>query len=233
MPYWANALYGVGMVYPVPHEASVIATSSSSHRPLRELVAEDIRSLILSQQLPPGTRLIEADLAVQFGVSRIPVREAIRLLEATGLVEVVPRKGAHVAVVDGTDIKHIQELRIAIEGFIAGVAAVRHTPEDVEELTLCVDSGLAASESGDSVGAAVCHRDFHLAMERAAKNPYLALVLNPLRQRTEMVFSVLLERQGSMAWEQHRRLRDAIAAGDPVLARREMESHIKDAMSHW
>ncbi|HEY7925856.1 MAG TPA: GntR family transcriptional regulator [Candidatus Dormibacteraeota bacterium] len=221
------------MVYPAQPAASVIATSSSSHRPLRELVAEDIRSLILSQQLPPGTRLIEADLAVQFGVSRIPVREAIRLLEATGLVEVVPRKGAHVTVVDGADIKHIQELRIAIEGFIAEVAALRHTPWDIEQLTLAVDTGLAASESGDAVGAAVYHRDFHLAMEHAAKNPYLALVVNPLRQRTEMVFSVLLERQGSVAWEQHRRLRDAIAAGDPMLARREMESHIKDAMSHW
>jgi DNA-binding FadR family transcriptional regulator len=48
-----------------------------------------------------------------------------------------------------------------------------------------------------------------------------------------MVFSVLLERQGSMAWEQHRRLRDAIAAADPVRGRAEMESHIKEAMSHW
>ena len=189
--------------------------------------------MILSQQLPPGTRLIEADLAEQFGVSRIPVREAIRLLEATGLVEVVPRKGAHVAVVDGADIKHIQELRIAIEGFAAEMAALRRTSEDLRELTRCVELGLAASESGDAVGAAVYHRDFHLAMERAANNPYLALVVNPLRQRTEMVFSVLLERQGSMAWEQHRRLRDAIAAADPVQARREMEDHIREAMSHW
>lgn len=189
--------------------------------------------MILSQQLPPGTHLIEADLAEQFGVSRIPVREAIRLLEATGLVEVVPRKGAHVAVVDGADIKHIQELRIAIEGFAAEMAALRRTSEDLGELTRCVELGLAASESGDAVGAAVCHRDFHLAMERAANNPYLALVVNPLRQRTEMVFSVLLEQQGSMAWEQHRRLRDAIAAADPVQARREMEDHIREAMSHW
>lgn len=211
----------------------IAATASRLHRPLRQLVAEDIRALILSHQLLPGARLIEADLAEQFGVSRIPVREAIRLLEATGLVEVVPRKGAHVAVVDGTDIKHIQELRIAIEGFVAAVAASRHTAADVEELARCIEMGLAASDGDDAVGAAVCHRDFHLAMERAAKNPYLPLVVNPLRQRTEMVFSVLLEKQGSVAWEQHRRLSDAIAAGDPALARREMESHIKQAMAHW
>lgn len=211
----------------------MVAASSRSHRPLRELVAEDIRGMIMSQQLLPGARLIEADLAEQLGVSRIPVREAIRLLEATGLVEVVPRKGAHVAVVDATDIQHIQELRVAIEGFAAEMAALRRTPENVADLTQCVELGLAASESGDLVGAAVYHRDFHLAMERAAHNPYLGLVVNPLRQRTEMVFSVLLERRGSMAWDQHRRLLDTIAAADPVQARIEMEGHIREAMSHW
>ncbi len=208
-------------------------SSSRSHRPLRELVADDIREMIVSQQLPPGARLIEAELAALLGVSRIPVREAIRLLEATGLVEVVPRKGAHVAIVDGTDIKQIQELRVAIEGFTAEVAARRRSDADVEELTRCVDMGLLASESGDPVAAAMWHRDFHLAMEAAAKNPYLAMVTNPLRQRTELVFSVLLETQGSVAWEGHRRLRDAISDGDPARARAEMENHIKEAMRHW
>lgn len=190
--------------------------------------------MILSQQLPPGARLIEADLAERFGVSRIPVREALHLLEATGLVEVVPRKGARVAVVDGTDIMYIQELRIAIEGYTAEAAALRRGPEDIEELSRCVEMGLTASKSGDTVGAAMWHRDFHLAMERAAKNPYLHLVLNPLRQRTEMVFSVLLEQRGSLlAWEQHGRLRDAIASADPARGRIAMESHIREAMSHW
>lgn len=189
--------------------------------------------MILSQRLAPGARLIEADLAEQLGVSRIPVREAIRLLEATGLVEVVPRKGAHVAIVDGLDIQHIQELRIAIEGFAAQVAAERRTPEDIAELTRCVETGWTASDSGDAVGAAMCHRDFHLAMERATQNPYLALVVNPLRQRTEMVFSVLLERRGSVAWEDHARLRDTIAVGDAAAARSEMEAHIREAMSYW
>jgi DNA-binding GntR family transcriptional regulator len=223
----------LGCVFVLLSIIAVIATASRSHRPLGELIAEDIRSMILSQQLLPGARLIEADLAEQFGVSRIPVREAIRLLEATGLVEVVPRRGARVAVVDGTDIKHIQELRIAIEGFTAEMAAIRRRPEDIDELSRCVEIGLAASESGDAVGAAMWHRDFHLAMERAAQNPYLHLVLNPLRQRTEMVFSVLLEQQGSMAWEQHRRLRDAIASADPIQGRLAMENHIREAMSHW
>ena len=110
--------------------------------------------MILSQQLPPGARLIEADLAERFGVSRIPVREALHLLEATGLVEVVPRKGARVAVVDGTDIMYIQELRIAIEGYTAEAAALRRGPEDIEELSRCVEMGLTASKSGDTVGAA-------------------------------------------------------------------------------
>ena len=102
-----------------------------THRPLREVVAEEIRAMIMGGQIAPGERLIEDKLAAELGVSRNPVREAIRSLEATGLVDVVPRKGAYACLVDGNDIRQIQELRAAINGWAAELAAVRRTDGDV------------------------------------------------------------------------------------------------------
>ena len=116
-----------------------------THRPLREVVAEEIRAMIMGGQIAPGERLIEDKLAAELGVSRNPVREAIRSLEATGLVDVVPRKGAYACLVDGNDIRQIQELRAAINGWAAELAAVRRTDGDVRRLRSCVEAGRAAS----------------------------------------------------------------------------------------
>ena len=75
------------------------------------------------------------------------------------------------------------------------------------------------------------HREFHLALEDAAGNPYLELVVNPLRQQTELMFSVLLERRGGISWEEHEEICDAIRSGDPDLARTRMRDHIANAIS--
>ena len=121
------------------------ADTRLTHRPLREVVAEEIRSMIMSGEIAPGERLIEDKLAAELGVSRNPVREAIRSLEATGLVDVVPRKGAYACLVNGEDIRQIQELRAAINGWAAELAAARRTGEDIRRLRSCVEAGRAAS----------------------------------------------------------------------------------------
>jgi DNA-binding GntR family transcriptional regulator len=204
--------------------------SRLSHRPLREVVAEEIRAMIVSGAIAPGERLVEDKLADELGVSRNPVREAIRLLEATGLVDVVPRKGAYACLVDGDDIRQIQELRAAINGWAAELAAVRRTDADIHEMRHCIETGRAASSAGDAVRAAEQHRQFHLAMEGAAGNPFIGVVLNPLRHRTEMVFSILLDRRGALAWDEHREICDAIADGDAARSRQLVEHHILSAL---
>ena len=207
--------------------------SRLSHRPLREVVAEEIRMMIMSGQIAPGERLIEDKLAAELGVSRNPVREAIRSLEATGLVDVVPRKGAYACLVDGDDIRQIQELRAAINGWAAELAAARRTDDDVRRLRSCVEAGRAASNAGDGVRAAEQHREFHLVMEDAAGNPFLGLVLNPLRHRTELVFSVLLDRRGALAWDDHEAIFDAVVERDAARARALVEAHILSALVHY
>lgn len=208
-------------------------TDALDHRPLREIVAERIRSMIIGGTLKPGQRLIEGHIAEQLGVSRNPVREAIRSLEATGLIEVVPRKGAQVSQIDVEEVRQIQELRFAIEGLAAELAAQRRTEDDVARLRECIDRGLAATKSGDKVGAATWHREFHIALERAAGNPYIERALSPLRHRTELVFSVLQEARGTITWREHRAISDAVAKGDAERARDLMRQHITVAVRHF
>ena len=92
-----------------------MGTIGESYRPLREVVAEEIRAMIVRGDLAPGERLLEDRLAEQLGVSRNPVREAIRSLEATGLVEVVPRRGAYVSRLDVEDARQLLEVRGILE----------------------------------------------------------------------------------------------------------------------
>jgi DNA-binding GntR family transcriptional regulator len=205
-------------------------TLGEQYRPLREVVAEEIRAMILRGELRAGERLRESDLALQLGVSRNPVREAIRSLESTGLVEVLPRKGTYVAAHDTEDIRQLLELRGVLEGYAAELAAVRRSPADLERLDDVIAEGRRASAAGDHVRAAELHRQFHLAVEHAAANPYLEQVVEPLRNRTEMVASIVADHRGALGWHEHERIRDAIANGDPWRARHMVVEHLLAVM---
>ena len=201
-------------------------TVGADHRTLRELVAEAILQRILSGELEPGTRLYEDRLAVELGVSRNPVRESIRALEATGLVEVIPRRGAYVAEIDHADLCQLLEVRQILEAHAASLAAQHCDDKLIARLDHCISEGSDASRRDDLVRAAQRHREFHLAIEEAARNPYIGETVSPLRQRTELVFSMLSDHRSVLSWEEHRRIRDAIAAGDPELARQRTAEHM-------
>jgi DNA-binding GntR family transcriptional regulator len=201
-------------------------TLGESHRTLREIVADELLAMIMRGDLKPGERLLEDRLAEQLGVSRNPVREAIRALESTGLVEVQPRKGAQVSSFDLDDIRQLLELRSVLEAYAARKAAEDPDPAGVTRLDECLDAGRRASKDNDLVRAAACHRDFHLAIERLAGNPYLEQVVGPLRHQTELVFSMLADRRGVLGWEDHQRIRDAIADGDVEAAEARTYAHM-------
>lgn len=205
-------------------------TIGDTYRPLREVVAEELRQMILSGELEAGERLTEDRLAEQLGVSRNPVREAIRSLESTGLVEVIPRRGAYVCRPDPEDVRNLLELRGVLEGFAAETAARNGSDGLIEELTQIIDAGDEASKAGNAVKAAELHRDFHLAIERSTGNPYLMKVVEPLRQRTEMVFSILIDTRGGVSWREHEAVRDAIASGDADRSRATVFEHIMSVL---
>ena len=104
------------------------------YKPLRDLVFENLREAILKGDLNPGDRLMEVQLANKLGVSRTPVREAIRKLELEGLVIMLPRKGAYVADMSLKDIIEVLEIRASLEGLAAYLASERMSDEDIKKL---------------------------------------------------------------------------------------------------
>ena len=208
-------------------------SDNNSEQPLREVVAGQLRSMILGGELKPGQRLVEGQLAERLGVSRNPVREAMRSLEATGLIEVVPRRGAHVCAIDTCEVHHIQRIRTLIEGYAVERAAQRHDPESITRIRRCLEEGRAATERGDPVTAAICHRDFHLAVEEAAGIPILRQVLDPLRQQTELVFSVVTDSRGDITWEEHEAIYNAVASGSAEAAKELVREHIVNSLESF
>lgn len=201
-----------------------------THRTLREVVADEIRAMIRSGELAPGQRLLEDALADQLGVSRNPVREALRALEQTGLVEVLPRRGAYVATLDPAKAGELLELRAVLESFAAQLAAQRCTPEQLAEIRQWASAGREATAANDIVRAASAHRQFHLAIERAAANPFLPTAVEPLRAQTELVFSMLVDRRGLIGWSEHEEILAAIEAGDPESAGRATRRHMNSVL---
>ena len=107
------------------HMALEARRLGATHQSLREVIADEVRTAILDGRFQPGERLVEDRLAAAYGVSRNPVREALRALEGEGLVVVKPRRGAFVATLSGDEAHEIIELRAALEGLSARLAARR------------------------------------------------------------------------------------------------------------
>lgn len=205
-------------------------TVGSSHQTLREVAAEEIRGMIMRGELQQGEHLFEDRLAEQLGVSRNPVREAIRALEGTGLVEVIARRGAYVSRLDPLKIRQLLELRSVIEAYAAELAAKNRSCADLVALRNCLAAGRMASANNDLFTAVALHREFHIAVERASGNEHLESIVAPLRHKTELVFSMLADSRGVTVWDDHQRIVDAIAFGDADAARKCTFDHMASVM---
>ena len=177
---------------------------------------------------PPGARLRETDLAERLGISRTPVREAIRQLEADGLVDHIPRQGATIRVLDYSEVMELYEMRAVLEGTAARLAARAASDLELDELGV-LNAELAAAP--DARSAYELNRQFHMTLLDAAKNRYLVKSVNAL-QKTLLIIgpSTLAESdRASQAVREHAELLEALKARDGTRAETCMRDHIEAA----
>lgn len=152
----------------------------NDHRTLRERILSTIRTEIVTGRIRPGTRIMEPELAERFGISRTPIREAIRQLESEGLISVNPRKGAIVASVSPQDISNFYDLKMILEGHAARLAAKNLTESDLRKMETVNRRIEAVSAKKDPTLLIGLHDEFHDIFLRGCGNEKLHAIVRNL-----------------------------------------------------
>lgn len=192
---------------------------------LRDQVCEGIRDRIISGRLQPGDRLLERDVAEEFGVSRIPVREAIRVLLSEGFLEAVSPRRIVVKQLSFQDVLDLFDLREALEVLAARRATERAEKRQVDALARLLDSAGKATRAGRADRISRANTAFHHHIIELAGNALLAATLEPLEGRMRWLFQQVDDPH--QVWEEHRSLYEAIAAGDVDLAADRALRHVR------
>ncbi len=199
-----------------------------------DLAYRRIRDLVLSGELAPGARLGQVELAERFGISRTPVREALRRLAGEGLVDQISNRGFRVADLGLDAVLRRLEVRALLEPGIARLAAARRNERDVAEMRAAIER---EERAGSGIEAHDASRDFHLALARATGNEELVRVLESL-WLVEVGRRLLSRRYAVSNWQaedvaEHRGILSAVELGRPDEAERLMAEHVRRAVQHW
>lgn len=196
--------------------------------PLRDVVFNTLRQAILTGELKPGERLMEIHLANKLGVSRTPIREAIRKLELEGLVTMIPRRGAEVAQITEKSMSDVLEVRRAMDALCTELACERISEEDIETLRLACDKFAAAVRTKDVRKSAQADVEFHDIILKATGNVRLVQLINNLsEQMYRYRFEYLKDssRYDNLI-EEHRVIYEGIKRRDKVAASEAAKLHI-------
>ncbi|MCM2413682.1 GntR family transcriptional regulator [Streptomyces sp. RKAG290] len=193
---------------------------------LRDLVYETLRRRIVEVELQPGQRLVERDLAAELEVSRIPLREGLRLLAAEGLVVLVPHRGALVAPFTPADVRDLFDVRESLESLAARLTAERHDEAGLARLAERLERARAATGSGDWRAIAEANAGFHVDIVELAANPLLSGIMGPLEARTHWLFRLTAQRDPDQQCAEHEELYEAVAARDADRAAALAHAHV-------
>ena len=200
-----------------------------NYKPLRDVVFENLRTAILEGNLKAGQRLMEVQLAEQLGVSRTPIREAIRKLELEGLVVMIPRKGAYVANMSFKDLIDVLEIRATLEGLAASLAAERRNDEDVIKLEKVAKEFEEGVRNADIEIVLKKDVEFHENIFLMANNKKLYHLITSLWEQVHR-FRVMYvsNNEASLSLvDEHKRILDAVKNGDCELAKKYATEHIE------
>lgn len=204
----------------VDHPAKIVQTS------MAEMIAQRIRDGIMSGQLKSGDKLKEVELGKAMNVSRTPVREAFRILQAEGVLTHNPRTGVVVSTIEPEDVVHLYEVRAVLEVLSAGSASHRITEEQIEELRRINDK-MRSCAVDNPADAVVFDLDFHISLAGAADNPILEEQLSNVHRKTQMFLNFFPFQKGRIAksCKEHEDIIEALEQHDEYVARKYMEVH--------
>lgn len=209
---------------------AVPALSMARAQSLAEQAANAIVAGISAGALRPGERIIETELASLLNMSRVPLREALKILEAQGILESIPHRGTRVATFDDVRVNQICQARIALERLaLADAAAIcKRNPAVLARLDQIIVDMERSAERLEWIEVSKADLSFHREICRLSGNAIVATLWEALARHVFIVFGheIRDERDAKVMGPQHRRLRDLLAKGDVERLQREIENHI-------
>ena len=205
-----------------------LTLNMNAYLPLRDVVFNTLREAILKGELKPGERLMELQLAAKLGVSRTPIREAIRKLELEGLVLMIPRKGAEVAKISESNLRDVLEVRRSLEELAIDLACQRITAEELESLNKAEVDFKAAIGNGDAMQIAQTDEQFHEIIYNSTKNQKLVQILNNLREQMYRYRVEYLkdEKNFPILIREHSQIVEGLTAKDKTMLTAAMHKHV-------
>jgi DNA-binding GntR family transcriptional regulator len=199
------------------------------HLSLRDQVLSELRRRIVDAHYLPGERLTEERLAADFGVSRNPVREALRVVEAEGFVEVQPRRGAVVATPGEDTTRDMFAVRALLEPLAARLAAERAHDDELASLRALLDEARVATEDGDLDRVAELNSALHTRVVELSGNPWLLQFSRAMYRHVHWVFRLGAAERAAHSWREHVRLVAALEARDADAAELAAAEHVHAA----
>ncbi len=207
------------------------AIQPDSYVPLRVQVYGALREAILGGRLKPGERIVEDRICGELGVSRSPLREALRKLEGEGLVSILPRRGAVVTELTSRDGMDLFAVREVLEGLAARLAAEQISPGEMEELGEICAAMEKCIEARDPGALVELNTQFHEVVTRASRNRWIREFVTSIRTQTRSIYRSSVERPGRApeSLAEHRLVLDALRRGDGALAETLAREHVRRA----
>ena len=195
---------------------------------LYQEVAERLRQRIFAHELTPGTWIDEQKLAEQYGISRTPLREALKVLASEGMVDLKPRRGCYVTEISRQDLDDPFPLIALLEGRCAADAVKRAKPAEIRELKTIHERLEAAARDGRMDAFFEANQEFHRRIQELANNRWLLSVIQDLRKvlKLSRMHSLSLEGRLQQSLDEHRGILAALEAGDAVKAEKLMHDHL-------
>jgi DNA-binding GntR family transcriptional regulator len=210
--------------------SAVVSPVTLAPRALYEQVAEQLRQRIFRRELEPGSWIDEVKIAQEFGISRTPLREALKVLAAEGLVTMRVRRGAYVTEVSESDLADVYHLLSLLESDAAGVVAQKATDEQVKDLQQLHKELEAAQNNRDKFFA--INERFHMRLLEVAGNKWRDQLVADLRKVMKLNRQSSLLKAGRIkeSMLEHRAIMDAIARRDSRAAVRRMQEHFRNGL---